>query len=266
MIQRFIAHDGRVNVLTFTGASLLSLLRYLLLTIHFVIASVIGLLIGLCRPFNPDNSRLCARVFAIPALLIMGFRMRIEADGLLKHKRPAVIVCNHLSNHDLFVIGQVVPRRTVSLGKTSLKWVPVFGQLYWLAGNILVDRGNAVQAKKAMETTTDTLQHKDMSLWVFAEGTRGHGKGLGAFKKGAFLMAVNAGVPIVPVCANNYTRTMNLNRKVGGVAVIRTLPPISTEGMTPDDVPALMQRCHADMAACIDQLDREAEALLRSGT
>ncbi len=244
---------------------MLSLLRIFLLAVHFVIASVIGLLIGLCRPFNPDNSRLCARVYGIPALRIMGMRQRIEADGVLNHRRPAIIVANHISNHDLFVFGQVVPVRTVSLGKTSLKWIPLFGQLYWLAGNVLVDRGNAVQARRAMETTTDTLQHKDMSLWVFPEGTRGHGKGLGPLKKGAFLMAVNAGVPIVPVCANNYTRTMNLNRWVGGVVVMRALPPIPTTGLTVDDVPALMERCHAAMAACISQLDQEAKTLIGQG-
>ncbi len=265
MIRRFATDEGRTRALTCPGAPLLSLLRILLLAAHFVIASVIGLLIGLCRPFNPDNSRLCARVYGIPALRIMGLRQRIEADGVLNHQRPAIIVANHISNHDLFVFGQVVPVRTVSLGKTSLKWLPVFGQLYWLAGNVLVDRGNAVQARRAMETTTDTLQHKDMSLWVFAEGTRGHGKGLGPFKKGAFLMAINAGVPIVPVCANNYTRTMNLNRWVGGAVVMRALPPIPTAGMTVDDVPELMQRCHAAMAECIEQLDREAEALLKQG-
>lgn len=263
MIRRFVTDAGHTRALICPGALLLSLLRILLLAVHFAIASVIGLLIGLCRPFNPDNSRLCARVYGIPALRIMGFRQRLEADGVLKHQRPAIIVANHISNHDLFVFGQVVPVRTVSLGKTSLKWLPVFGQLYWLAGNVLVDRGNAVQARRAMETTTDTLQHKDMSLWVFAEGTRGHGKGLGPFKKGAFLMAINAGVPIVPVCANNYTRTMNLNRWVGGAVVMRALPPIPTTGMTVDDVPELMQRCHAAMAECIEQLDREAEALLK---
>lgn len=240
---------------------MLFILRTLLLAIHFVIASVIGLLIGLCRPFNPDNSRLCARVYALPALRIMGIKVVLEVGDLIEHRRPAVIVANHLSNHDLFVFGRVVPIRTVSLGKKSLKWIPLFGQLYWLAGNVLVDRGNAVQAKKAMLTTTDTLQHKDMSLWVFAEGTRSHGKGLGAFKKGAFQMAINAGVPILPVCANNYTRTLNLNRWRGGVVVLRALPPIATTGLTLDDLPALMQTCHAQMAQCIDELDREAAAL-----
>lgn len=263
MIRRFATVDGRESVLTCPGAPLLSLLRILLLAVHFVIASVIGLLIGLCRPFNPDNSRLCARVYGIPALRIMGMRQRIEADGVLNHQRPAIIVANHISNHDLFVFGQVVPVRTVSLGKTSLKWIPLFGQLYWLAGNVLVDRGNAVQARRAMETTTDTLQHKDMSLWVFAEGTRGHGKGLGPFKKGAFLMAVNAGVPIVPVCASTYRRSMRLNRWRAGHIVVRALPPIPTAGCTLDDMPRLMAQCHAQMTQCIAELDRQVATLNR---
>lgn len=232
--------------------------RMLLLAVHFVIASVLGLLIGLCRPFNPDNSRWCARIYGVPAMRILGLRVKLEDDTVRDHTRSAVIVANHISNYDLMVFGLTVPERTVSLGKKSLKWIPLFGQLYWLAGNVLVDRGNAVKAKKAMLTTTDTLQHKDMSLWVFAEGTRGHGKGLQPFKKGAFLMAINAGVPIIPICSNNYVRGMNLNRWHSGNVIIRSLPPIPTSGMTADDLPALMADCQARMSACIDALDREA--------
>ncbi|MBP7133183.1 MAG: 1-acylglycerol-3-phosphate O-acyltransferase [Aquabacterium sp.] len=240
---------------------MLLFLRMFVLTVHFVIASVIGLLIGLCRPFNPDNSRLCARVYGIPAMKIMGLKVKLEDETVRDHTRSAVIVANHISNYDLMVFGLTVPRRTVSLGKKSLKWIPLFGQLYWLAGNVLVDRGNAVRAKKAMLTTTDTLQHKDMSLWVFAEGTRGHGRGLQPLKKGAFLMAINAGVPIIPICGNNYVRGMNLNRWHSGNAIIRSLAPMPTKGMTAADLPALMAECQSRMAACIDELDRQAGTL-----
>jgi 1-acyl-sn-glycerol-3-phosphate acyltransferase len=231
--------------------------RMLLLSVHFVVASLIGLLIGLCRPFNPDNSRLCARVYGVPAMWIMGVKVRIEADSVLRHQRSAVIVANHLSNHDLFVFGLVVPERCVSLGKKSLKWIPLFGQLYWLAGNVLIDRGNAARAKQAMLTTTDTLQHKDTSIWVFAEGTRSHGKGLGSFKKGAFQMAITAGVPIIPMCSSTYVKHLQLKRWHGGNIILRSLPPISTKGMTLDDMPELMARCHAQMEACISQMDHE---------
>jgi 1-acyl-sn-glycerol-3-phosphate acyltransferase len=245
----------------FEELALLYLLRMFLLGVHFILASAAGLLLGLVRPFNPDNSRLCARLYGVPAKWIMGLKIDLATDGLASHARPAVIVTNHLSNHDLFVFGLVVPKRTVSLGKKSLKWIPLFGQLYWLAGNVLIDRGNAIKAKKAMVEVTDALQRKDLSIWVFVEGTRNHGKGLGPFKKGAFQMAINAGVPIIPVCSSTYINHMRLGQWRSGNVAIKSLEPISTEGLTIDDVPALMHQCRAQMAQCIDDLDRRIESL-----
>jgi len=237
------------------------IVRVFLLCLHFALASVLGLIVGLLRPFNPDNSRVCARIYSLPALWLMGVKVRLETDSVLNHQRPAVIVANHLSNYDLFVFGRIVPERTVSLGKTSLKWIPLFGQLYWLAGNVLIDRGNAIRAKQSMLDLTDTLQHKDMSIWVFVEGTRSHGKGLGPFKKGAFQMAINAGVPIVPVVSNTYVRQVKLGRWNNGEIILRSMPPIPTVGLTLDDVPALMDRCRQQMLDMIETLDREAGTL-----
>lgn len=232
-------------------------IRMLLLGVHFVVASLLGLLVGMLRPFHPDNSRICARLYALPALRIMGLRVQLDTASLRERRASAVIVSNHLSNHDLFVFGRIVPPRCVTLGKKSLKWIPLFGQLYWLAGNVLVDRGNPASAKQAMLTLTDTLQHKNTSIWVFAEGTRSHGKGLAPLKKGAFVMAVNAGVPIIPVCASTYVTRMNLAAWHSGDAVLRSLAPIATAGLTLDDVPALMAQCEALMKDAIAQMDRQ---------
>jgi 1-acyl-sn-glycerol-3-phosphate acyltransferase len=122
---------------------------------------------------------------------------------------------------------------------------------------VLIDRGNAVKAKQAMLAVTEALQQHDLSIWVFAEGTRNHGKGLGPLKKGAFVMAINAGVPIVPVCASTYVTHMKLNRWHSGDVVLRSLDPIPTTGLTLDDVPALMERCRTLMVECIATLDAE---------
>ena len=157
------------------------------------------------------------------------------------------------------MVGSVVPERTVCLGKKSLKWVPFFGQLFWLSGNVLIERGNAVQAKQAMLTTTDTLQHKDTSIWVFAEGTRNLGKGLLPLKKGAFQMAIAAEVPIILVCTSTYVKHMQLNRWNSGTVKIRSLAPIPTRGLSLDDLPALMEQCQQQMHACIESLDAEIE-------
>ncbi len=237
-------------------------LRMLLLVVQFVAVGFAGLFV-LFRPFNPDNSRIFGRLYSLPAIRILGLRVRREVDGLMNQPRSYVVVANHQSNYDLFVLGCVVPKRTVSLGKKSLKWLPLFGQIYWLSGNVLIDRGNAIKAKQAMLTTTDTLQHKDTNIWVFAEGTRNLGRGLKPFKKGAFQMAITAGVPIVPVCCSTYKKTMRVNRWHSGDVIIRSLPPVPTAGLTNDDMPALMARIHADMAACIAELDEEVSRSAR---
>ena len=125
---------------------MLFVLRMLLMGLNFVLAGVLGVILGLCRPFNPDNSRLCARFYALPAMCILRLRVRTQVDTLVNKPNGCVIIANHQSNYDLFMFGNVVPRRTVCIGKKSLKWVPLFGQLFWLAGNVLIDRGNAIKA------------------------------------------------------------------------------------------------------------------------
>ncbi|MDP2245790.1 1-acylglycerol-3-phosphate O-acyltransferase [Pseudomonas sp.] len=236
---------------------MLFLLRMLAMGIHFIAAGILGLLLGICRPFNPDNSRICARLYSIPALWLLRLQLKTDVQPLLEHQRSCVIIANHQSNYDLYVLGRVVPKRTVSLGKKSLKWVPFFGQLYWLSGNVLLDRGNAIRAKQAMLTTTDTLKHKDTSIWVFAEGTRNLGKGLLPFKKGAFQMAIAAGVPIIPVCVSTYVNHIKLNRWNSGEIMIRSLPAIPTAGLSQDDLPQLIETCRTQMLQCIAAMDQQ---------
>lgn len=236
---------------------MLLILRLATLGLYFLVASAINFVICFARPFNPDNSRLCGWIYSAPALRILGLQVRLETTGMLAQPNPFIIVANHQSNWDLFVFGCAVPRRTVSLGKQSLKWIPFFGQIYWLAGNILIDRGHAFKAKQAMLKTTNVMQHQDTSIWVFPEGTRNLGRGLLPFKKGAFQMAINAGVPIIPLCCSNYKNSMNLNRWRSGTIVLHSLPPIATTDMTLADLPALMERCRTEMAAGIAKLDAQ---------
>ena len=239
---------------------MLFVLRMLLMTVHFIVAGFLGLVLALCRPFNPDNSRLCARLYALPAMWILRLRLNAEMGAHFDRMRPCVIVANHQSNYDLFVLGNIVPPRTVCIGKKSLKWVPFFGQLFWLAGNVLIDRGNPLRARLSIRQTTETLQHKDTSIWVFPEGTRNQGKGLLPFKRGAFQMAIDAGVPIVPVCVSTYVRDMRLGQWDSGRVMIRSLPALPTTGLCADDIPDLIARCHSQMQACIEQMDAQLHA------
>lgn len=242
--------------------------RCILLAIHFVIGSLLGMMYGVIRPFHPTNSRWSSQTFAFFGLPMIGIRTSVEGTEHFEHKKgdPArIMICNHQSNWDLFIVGSIVPPRTVSLGKKSLKWIPLFGQLYWLAGNVLIDRGNRKKAMEAMEITKNALTKKDTNIWFFAEGTRNHGKNMLPFKKGAFVTAINAGVPIVPVCCSSYLKGFSLNNAHNGTAHLRVLPEIPTKDLTLDDVDSLMAQCHELMSKVIAELDEKEVARKAKG-
>lgn len=234
---------------------MLSFFRYILLALHFVISSLIGFSIIIFRPFHHSNSRILAQIYSQIGRRIIGIKIQHHNEDIMINHEPCVVVANHQSNWDLFIVGSIVPKRMVSLGKKSLKWMPFFGQVYWLGGNILVDRGNRKKAMEAMATTKKALTTKDTSIWFFAEGTRNHGKNMLPFKKGAFVTAVNAGVPIIPVCTSSYLNGFSLNRWNNGTTHIKVLAPIDTKDLSLADVDQLMLDTHLAMMDGIQELD-----------
>jgi len=229
--------------------------RVVIVLCYFFFIAFIGSFLCLFRPFNPDNTRLCGRMFSWGGLKLLGMKITVEGAEHLTKLPPSVVVANHQDNIDLFVHGRIVPYRTVSIGKKILRYIPLFGQVYWLAGNILIDRSKTKQSVNAMTQTTVALKENRTSLWVFAEGTRDRGEGLLPFKKGAFHMAIDAGVPIVPICASNYAKHTDLAKFHSGEVIIKVLPPISTQGMDKSNVDELLALTHAKMKQTIEQLD-----------
>ena len=146
---------------------------------------------------------------------------------------------------------------SVSVGKKSLLYIPGFGLLYWLAGNVLIDRSSSKNSKATLNATTDALTKGNRSIWVFPEGTRNHGQNLLPFKKGAFRMAIEAGVPIVPICVSSYSGRLKLNKLVSGTINVEVLDPISTQGLTVKDTEQLMTTCWESMKQTIDRLDQQ---------
>lgn len=240
---------------------MLLLIRVVLLSLYFVVIAVVGIVICLCRPFNPDNSRICGNLFSAGSIKILGIRLQIEGTERLRSMQPGVVVSNHQSNLDLFVLGGVIPPHTVSIGKRSLKFIPLFGQIYWLSGNIMIDRSNRDKSVDAMDQVTDAIQNHGTSIWVFAEGTRNQGQGLLPFKKGAFYMAVKAQAPIYPVCASTYVGRLNYRRWRAGTVKIQVMEPIPTAGLGEEDVPHLLAGLQTSMAQQVTVSDQQVSAM-----
>lgn len=140
--------------------------------------------------------------------------------------------------------------------------IPFFGQLYWLAGNILIDRANRAKAHGTIAQVVEQIKNRHLSVWMFPEGTRSRGRGLLPFKTGAFHAAISAGVPIVPVCVSSITNgRIKLNRWNNGSVIVEMLSPIDTSGYTKEQVRELAEYCHKVMKAKIDALDEELAAM-----
>ena len=118
---------------------------------------------------------------------------------------------------------RIFPRRASIVAKKELQWSPLLGQFMSLSGVVWIDRGNNAKAVRSLMAAGETMKAQRMALWLFPEGTRSmreHHDML-PFKKGAFHIAVQAGVPIVPVVCENYWRLYRKNVFESGTLKVR---------------------------------------------
>ena len=188
---------------------------------------------------------------------LLGVTVEVRIPDEVKKLGPVVYVCNHQNSYDIFTLSNAVQLSTVSVGKKSLKWIPFFGQMYWLSGNILIDRKNSSKAMNTIAVTADKINEKQLSVWLFPEGTRSNGKGLLPFKTGAFRTALKAGVPIVPICASNIHNSIKLNRWDNGKMVIEFLPPVILSAEDTANIRTVADHTHKLMLAKIEEISKE---------
>ncbi|MGO1499768.1 MAG: lysophospholipid acyltransferase family protein [Marinobacter sp.] len=232
----------------------MGVLRSLLAWLSVPLLCMCALPFYILRPFNPDNNRLLGWTMARVGRAILGMKRPLEGAQNLPKDRPVVVIANHQYNDDLFVMADLMPPHTVTVGKLALIWLPFFGQVFWLGGNVMLNRAHSRKSVAAMQEISNAITQDSKSLWVFPEGTRSKGRGLQKFKKGAFYAAVTSGAPIVMICNAQYrNKTTDWCGKREPVA-IRILPPVETIGLTIEDVPDLIQRCHQQMAEAIASL------------
>jgi putative phosphoserine phosphatase/1-acylglycerol-3-phosphate O-acyltransferase len=165
--------------------------------------------------------------------------IRVEVIGE-QHttRRPAVFFINHQSALiDALVASNVVQRGFTVVAKAEVKQIPVLGQLLTLADVAFVDRSNTSKAVSALQPAVDKLR-KGVSIIMSPEGTRSLSPRIGAFKKGGFHLARDAGVPIVPIVIRNAGEIMWRNAKVAqeGTVEVVVHEPVATANWTKADL------------------------------
>uniref|UniRef100_A0A7E4V8B4 1-acyl-sn-glycerol-3-phosphate acyltransferase n=1 Tax=Panagrellus redivivus TaxID=6233 RepID=A0A7E4V8B4_PANRE len=180
---------------------------------------------------------------------------RLDAEG------SAVIISNHQSSLDVIGMGKVWPDRCTVMMKNSLKYVPFFNIAAILSCTVFVERFKRDKAAEALHNAVNCILGQNLKIWVFPEGTRNPGASMLPFKKGAFNIAVQAQIPIVPVVFSDYSPFYSKKERrfdANGQIVGEVLEPVSTKGLTQEDVPALTDRIRNDMLKAYERLSAEA--------
>lgn len=233
---------------------MLAVIRLFLIAVVIIVISVLGCIYSVFRPFRPNNVYYNSRLYG-KIHLLLGIDVEIRNAPAKTYTRPVVYVCNHQNSLDIFTVSNAFQPSTVSIGKKSLKWIPFFGQVYWLSGNILIDRNNTNRALNTIALTVNKIKNKKMSVWLFAEGTRSYGRGILPLKTGAFRTAIQADVPVVPVCTSN-TNHIDLNRWDNGKLIIEFLDPIDSQQYK-DDVRNFANYTRSLMVEKFEELNKE---------
>ncbi len=162
-----------------------------------------------------------------------GIDLRVDGEQHLWSHRPAVFIFNHQSALDAILMMKLIRRDVTGVGKMELKKNPIFGPIFTAAGVVFVDRADSKRAIEALKPAVDALK-EGRSLVIAPEGTRSPTPRLGRFKKGAFHMAMQAGVPIVPVVFRNVLDAFPKDARIVRPATIEAivLPPIETTDWT----------------------------------
>lgn len=178
-------------------ASLMSLLVLTLVALYTLVLGTIGILLCL---LVPGGAALMPLARAWSWLVMKSARVGYTAsyDKALDPSQPAVYVANHQSQFDIPALVLTMPADFRIVAKRALLYIPIFGWALWLAGFIFIDRSNRDQAIRSLSRAAGRLR-RGTSVVVFAEGTRSADGALLPFKRGGFVLAIQAAVPVVPV-------------------------------------------------------------------
>ena len=185
-----------------------------------------------------------------------GIKVRVQG---MERIPPGVclFVANHTSSVDAPAVVGAIPRRIAVLLKQSLFRWPIVGQAFRSAHFIPVNRSAHESAVASVEKATEAMR-AGQSFLIYPEGTRSPDGRLQRFKKGAVVMAIKAGVPIVPMVCSGAHRVMEKRSLIirPGEIVIEFLPPIDAAKYSPDERDVLNDYVHGVMAAALPREQR----------
>ena len=207
-------------------------------------------------PFSFDALPCLGRIYGLLRTPILGIKVEYENKQGLKGLHSSLLISNHQHTIDILILGPLTPRGTVVVGKKQILFIPFFGLIFWLTGNIFIDRSSRKKAIMGLERCKAKLVNEQKNIWLMPEGTRSNGRGLLPFKKGPFYLAIQAQVPICPIVVSEFHRHLDFNSWSSGTVKVAVLSPIITKGLTLEDVPRLQELAQQKIQEKIEQMNR----------
>ena len=183
-----------------------------------------------------------ARLWARSMLGFAGIRVEVVGKENLV-PGPLVVIANHRSLLDIPILFEALPYDVCFVAKKELFYIPVFGIAMKLMGHVMVDRGDKAQAKESIRKAAAQIKG-GTTITVFPEGTRSNVEAMRPFKKGAFILSIQSGVPILPVTLGGSLQVLEPGEWFAHPGVVRVIvhPAIAVTGYTMETKDELVAR------------------------
>lgn len=219
---------------------------YLLFLVPFTLfCSICALVAGLFDG-SGRSAHALARFWSVWLLRVAPIRLEVRGQELVQMDGPVIFMGNHQGNFDINALTLAIPRRFSWIAKEELFRIPLFGKAMKRAGYIPLDRSDGRKALKSMKLAAERIA-AGTSVVIFPEGTRTKDGSLLPFKRGAFMLAAKAGVPIVPFTING-SRKINPRNKIElrpGTISVTFGAPIESKGVSEAELVARVREAVA---------------------
>jgi 1-acyl-sn-glycerol-3-phosphate acyltransferase len=231
--------------------TLLNAAQLVFLGILTLVIGVPAILLALLLPGKALKGKLFLVVSKTYARIALWFfRIQVVGRGLanIDPGKPYVFMSNHASHADSPALALVISHPLHWVFKKELARIPVFGWVLLACGQIMVDRASPDKSREALAEALSGLSGNN-SVMIYPEGTRSRDGNLQPFKKGGFWMALQVGLPIVPVRVSGSRGIVAADtlQVRPGTITVEVFPSIETRGKTPSDIPDLMNRVREAM-------------------
>ncbi|XP_039714830.1 1-acyl-sn-glycerol-3-phosphate acyltransferase beta isoform X2 [Pteropus medius] len=201
---------------------------------------------------------------------LYGLRFDVKGRQKLEVDRPCVIISNHQSILDMMGLMEILPPRCVQIAKRELLFMGPVGLVMYLGGVFFINRQCSSTAMTVMTEVGERMVRENLKVWIYPEGTRNDNEDLLPFKKGAFYLAIQAQVPIIPVVYSSFSSFYKPRTKLftSGTIKVEVLDAIPTSGLTVADVPTLIDTCYQAMRTTffrISKIPQEDRATPKPG-